>query len=564
MKTKRLILAWSILLCLLLYACVQDEWFINKEQESSNELSIGKNKELTIAAAKSWYNNNETPVTRMAVTDNNMLGILVAPSWNHAKEWKKGHYEVVEASLLSNMDVLFYDKETYSQKGKMTKEEKKKIMNVGRTVILKDIITGKITTFNMVIIGSRDYLMQSNELSNNSYLYRESQFDGMVLFFHPDGNFVNGWKYENGKITKRLSPVTDFEDLLPDSNSLPSTRASQDCYTNYYTYTYLYCPSTRAYTNDWISSYSSGEFGNENENEEEDGTIGGGTIGGGSIGEVEIVAPHCYWVTEDIPYIECIETGDPTGGYQEGESGNITPSTPNSRSEKIFKSTDQLTEEQLKKLEDAIEEMERKMCYSKAILNYLEEKGVMFNTVYIDPSIEGNAAGKIINGDINLVFNNESYITYGTFNHELVHLLQTHLGLYINNNYRGMMEYERSIIDDIMFYAQFKGKVKNIKPDAWLGKHSAFVDGDKPLRGSIDERKKWDILSNEYRTWLSNITKNGPPISISNSDFKKWIPLFSQYSAAYSPGPDNDKYKYDIDYTPKALEKVFEIAQDCN
>lgn len=558
MKTKRLILAWSILLCLLLYACVQDEWFINKEQEPSNELSIGKNKELTIAAANSWYSNNEAPVTRMAVTDNNMLGILVAPSWNHAKEWKKGHYEVVEASLLSNMNVLFYEKETYSQKEKMTKEEKKRIMNVGRAVILKDIITGKIITFNMVIIGSRDYLMQSNELSNNSYLYRESKFDGMVLFFHPDGYFVNGWKYENGKITKRLSPITDFEDLLPDSNSLPSTRASQDCYTNYYTYTYLYCPSTRAYTNDWISAYSSGEFGNENEDKEEDGTIGGGTIG-----EVEVVAPHCYWVTEDIPYIECIEKGDPTGGYQEGESGNVTPSTPNSRLEKIFKNTDQLTEEQLKKLEDAIEEMERKMCYSKAILNYLEEKGVMFNSVYIDPNLAGNAGSTIINEDINLGFREENFIRYGTVNHELVHLLQTHLGLYINNDCRGMMEYERSIIDDIMFFAQFKGNKKKIPMDAWLDKHSPMIYTDSPDPSNKEEYEEWKKQGDAYMKWLSKITKNGTPSSISVSDFQQWKPLFYENSRSY-PSYPNGKYKYDIEYSPKALLKVLELAQDCN
>lgn len=94
---------------LLLYACVRDELFTDRQQGLSNELVVGKNRELTVAAAKEWYVNNEAPVTRMGVTQSNVSGILVTPSWNHAKEWKKGRYEVVEASLRSNMNVILYD-----------------------------------------------------------------------------------------------------------------------------------------------------------------------------------------------------------------------------------------------------------------------------------------------------------------------------------------------------------------------------------------------------------------------------------------------------------------------
>ena len=85
MKYKKLIPLLGILM-LVCCACVQDEWAITEHKPSVN-LNSGKNKELTIAAAQSWYANHKTPVTRMAVTQGDNLGFLVAPSWNHAKEW---------------------------------------------------------------------------------------------------------------------------------------------------------------------------------------------------------------------------------------------------------------------------------------------------------------------------------------------------------------------------------------------------------------------------------------------------------------------------------------------
>lgn len=191
MRKKQILFAFGMA-ALLLYACVRDELFTDRQQELSNELAVGKNRELTVAAAKEWYVDNGAPVTRMGVTQSNVSGILVTPSWNHAKEWKKGRYEVVEASLRSNMNVILYDQDTKKQKKKMSKKEKRRVMNVARSVILKDITTGEIITFNMIFIGSLNYLMKYDDLSDNNYLHRVPHFDGMVLYFCPSGEFVNG------------------------------------------------------------------------------------------------------------------------------------------------------------------------------------------------------------------------------------------------------------------------------------------------------------------------------------------------------------------------------------
>ena len=43
--------------------------------------------------------------------------------------------------------------------------------------------------------------MHTTSFENNSYLHREADFDGKVLFYNFNYGLVNGWKYESGKIT---------------------------------------------------------------------------------------------------------------------------------------------------------------------------------------------------------------------------------------------------------------------------------------------------------------------------------------------------------------------------
>ena len=210
-----------------------------------------------------------------------------------------------------------------------------------------------------------------------------------------------------------------------------------------------------------------------------------------------------------------------------------------------------------------IKEMEEKICYAKQIINYLESEGFAFNYVYMDPNLGGgraNAGNSILsNGTVDLVFRGEDDITYGSFAHELVHLFQIHLGVYSGTISRGMMEYERALIDDIMYYSKIKGSKKF--SDAWYEKveRSSFVYGNRPGEDKI-KAVEWDKKQAKYLNWLSKLTKKGTPISIPNDDFKEWISLFSENSRTYSP--DNG-YNYNIDYTPKPLAKVLELASSC-
>lgn len=240
-KKKYLSIVLSSILCSMLLffnACTQEEKevYTDKRKEHSSELEFGKNRELTKRAAKEWYQFSQKPVTRMVINKGDDIGgILVTPSWSHAKEWRKGKYEAVEVSLRSHKGIIFVDNET-REKIDSDSANLKKIKNIGRMVFLRDMETKKIISFNMVVIGSYKYLMkEDNQLSKNTYLERDASFDGTILFYHPNGSFANGWKYGDGKITHRLSPLEKFGSL---------TRSwVEHCYEECYPYSENICES---------------------------------------------------------------------------------------------------------------------------------------------------------------------------------------------------------------------------------------------------------------------------------------------------------------------------------
>lgn len=209
----RFVLGVSIFVCILLNSCVNSKQ-LSKDIPVS-DMVFGKNEVLTINAAKSWFYVDKIPVSKI---EDNIFGFLVKPSWDDAKEWKKGKLEVVEAPLLSNHAVVFFDNKTLKKAN--LKKDTNKIKNVGRMVFLKDLKTGEISNYLMFIIGNYDYLMKKdNKISNNNYLYREPEFDGNVFFFKPDGSFVNGWKYVKGKITEKILSMNNQSPLPTKTNN---------------------------------------------------------------------------------------------------------------------------------------------------------------------------------------------------------------------------------------------------------------------------------------------------------------------------------------------------------
>lgn len=82
----------------------------------------------------------------------------------------------------------------------------------------------------------------------NSYLHREPDYTGDVLFYSTKGEFWNGWRYEYGKIIATLSPSTEESYL----QSVTTRAMQQVCHTEVDWVTTFEC---------WGGSYYDPEFG---------------------------------------------------------------------------------------------------------------------------------------------------------------------------------------------------------------------------------------------------------------------------------------------------------------
>ncbi len=124
--------------------------------------------------------------------------------WEKAKTYDNQKIEVVEIPLESDKIIGFLTEDIleliestgYSEYG----------LGETRLVIQKYKATGKITAHFMTISGDPEYMdITDFKLNKNTYLKKEYDFSGMVLFHNLDGSFHIGWKYKNGEVTHRIS-----------------------------------------------------------------------------------------------------------------------------------------------------------------------------------------------------------------------------------------------------------------------------------------------------------------------------------------------------------------------
>lgn len=222
-KGNRLMFIILAVLCLCIYACYDGVDFPSGKSSRSGK-SKKKNKELTTAIARQWFEANMTPVVTMRSSEaKDVQAAMVKPKWEDAYEANRGKYEVVQTPILTRGRRMFVDAETQSEFEKIRGQ--KYLRNAARMVIRKDLKTGEIRSFITVFVGSLEYMKKSKRMGRNSYLYRETNFDGKVLFFEPNGGLINGWKYRNGKIVAKIMPLSE------DAKFIITRGWVEECYT---------------------------------------------------------------------------------------------------------------------------------------------------------------------------------------------------------------------------------------------------------------------------------------------------------------------------------------------
>ena len=79
------------------------------------------------------------------------------------------------------------------------------LIQVEKLIIIRNRITGDTYGFRMRVLPDLLYINRhGNNLHTNSYLNRDEDLSGFVLFYSISDEFVNGWRYSEGKVIARL------------------------------------------------------------------------------------------------------------------------------------------------------------------------------------------------------------------------------------------------------------------------------------------------------------------------------------------------------------------------
>lgn len=161
--------------------------------QKNKETTAEKNtRSLTKEAAIKWFEQNEKNVSgnssRRSVSN-------FTPKWDAAILSQDGKYEIVESPL------RFEKAPGFSFADQKRKDESNSTINGNsRLLILKNKDDGSISGALMHI-----YSNSGKESTNLSYVSRGNNFSGFIFYTDLKGKFINGWQYENGKITKTTS-----------------------------------------------------------------------------------------------------------------------------------------------------------------------------------------------------------------------------------------------------------------------------------------------------------------------------------------------------------------------
>ena len=255
----------------------------HKEKLNQNTLDFN----LTVQEAQSYLvsTNGNSLVLKSKSFDHKKY----KPNWDLASLDGNEYVDVVETPIQSYRGFGFLTQESYEKWHK--NKDYKYTGSMTRLVVLHYKKTNKTVSFLMTIIGDSEYLEQvSFKIYKNTYLKKEKDFCGLVLFHDLEGMFVNGWRFTDGKVSHKLKSGEDI-DLQLKSNDCVVISIYEwytDCeywiqldgFGNVYYYTTGYCsPPYPEYRYDMVMCYV-------HEEDFSSGAGGSGSTGGTSGGYI--------------------------------------------------------------------------------------------------------------------------------------------------------------------------------------------------------------------------------------------------------------------------------------
>lgn len=354
------------------------------------------------------------------------------------------------------------------------------LQNITRLIVESNTEINETRAYYMTIVPSAEYLEKNNFLipSTITYFDRDSSFNGYIIYFDMEGSPVNGWIYENGKITHKIYPA-----------ATSTTRAIT--YTCIPTYTIEYIEWT--YSNNDNIDYTFKDI------------------------SVEWDCWESSGLNESMQEVPGLDEGG-GGGY------SPPPIEANDNVKRIATSVN-MTKEQVSSLNKAINEFVDKDCMQKTLYDALVGKNVKMDfRLYSNPK-EDSAPASYDPRDKSLKFKDNNSITKENLKEELFHAWQDadYLG--------GTAQYGKdSQGNKLPGYVNIEFEAKVFKDLIMeMGVLSAF------FKQETDEEQE---IHREYVKWIESIKEN-TSILMDTQKYNKWVDLFNIHNPDYSSPKSN-------------------------
>lgn len=469
------------------------------EQNQPDEISSANGEELTIEQAKSFVELQKMSTFSIKSGSIEKHRINIRANWNKAKSSSNQDVSVVETEIEALGSFGFATSESMDA-WKATQNDNY-LCPMSKLVVIRLKKTHEEYSFIMTIVGDKQYLECKNfKLSENTYLNRQNDFTGYVLYHSLTGEFVNGWLYCDGRITNKITRPENL-DLPVDLKSAQVMLAiyywEYQCTVyfvqdgDYVHYDHQVCQGTLTFPTNYTA-----DGGSPND------TSGSTSAGGISGGYTPPMPCNC---TEKCPICGKCSTSTlksaslPTDGTTPCTycSGHPTPLV------NAILNNSYLDPIQKNSLETALSQFKSEGCMTESVYNYLVNNGIKLdfktNSSLLAPALYG-ASSKSIS------FRSNEDITSYKLKEEIFHALQDAFypggTAQYSSTGKVQIEFETKIFKDITI------------------PNCCYV---------FNETTAPDSIKQEYNDWMLFSVQNNPK-NITNDRYQYFLGLFNQYA----------------------------------
>ncbi len=187
----------TFLAIIIVASCKKD--YQSKDQPNKQELN----------KLAQWYENN------LKVSENNPFSKL-KPDWTKVYVKQQGPHNVYEISL-ANQEKLVVS----------TNEEKRMLEEVAQNTGMRLLIFEERASDKILYASYMNLQANAGQTLDHLHYRDVGNFSGTILYYHFSGNLSNGWNYLNGKITEKITAITEqqFNQAQKQSQSDKKTDA---------------------------------------------------------------------------------------------------------------------------------------------------------------------------------------------------------------------------------------------------------------------------------------------------------------------------------------------------